>query len=396
MTTHSIDGKTQLPQKERLFTLNFILIFFCTFAFFFSMHLLLPTLPLYVVAIGGKESELGLVTAAFTFSAVMLRPPIGQAVDARGKKAFILVGAGIFVISPILYIVANTIPWLLGLRLFHGMGIAAFTTAIIALVADISPVMRRGEAMGYFGIASDAAMALAPPLGVVVMTNLGFTPMFLVALGFASLALLLASLVSDPHRAAAHPVRQLSVDSFLSRPALFPSLLVFCLTVTFGVVTTFLPVYVMRHELGNPGLLFTVFATVKMITRPIAGLLSDAFGRKTIILPGMLAVVVSMALLATVPSFAVLVTAAVFYGLGFGSVHPTLLAWVADRVQPEQRGAAMATFTTAFDLGIGLSAVGLGFVLELAGFATMWALAGGVALLGFALALPNRQKRAGD
>ncbi len=394
MTTPSIDGKTQLPPKERLFTLNYLLICLASFAFFSSMQLLLPTLPLYILAIGGKESDIGIVAGAFTVTALSARPLIGWAVDTGGKKVFMLVGAVIFALASLLYIPINSIPWLLGLRLFHGIGIAAFTTGVIALVADISPIMRRGEAMGYFGLSSNLSMALAPALGIIIMERFGFTPMFLVAAGCAAVALLLSLVVTDHRNTAPHPAAKMSWGSFFSRAALFPSALVLCLTATYGMVVTFLPLYVIRNGMGNPGLFFTIFAAVLVVTRPTAGRLSDILGRKTIILPGMLLVALAMALFAAFPSAVMLAVAGVAYGAGFGAVHPTLLAWVIDRVPPDKRGAATATFTSAFDLGIGTSSVILGFVLEAAGFATMWALAGGVALIGCALALTIKQPKA--
>lgn len=393
MKIPSLNTDTQRPQKGRIFTATFVLICLASFAFFASLQMFLPTLPLFVVAIGGRESEMGLVVGAFTISSLASRPFIGRAVDTKGRKIFLLVGAGIFLISSLLYIPAATVPWLLVLRLLHGIGIATFTTAATALVVDISPIMRRGEAMGYFGMASNISLSLAPALGIVLMQNFGFVVLFLAAAGAAATSLALSLAVADRHDAASIPTTKMSLGSFFSREALFPSLLVFCLTATYGVVVAFLPIYVVGRELGNPGLFFTIFAVALVITRPVAGRLSDILGRRAVILPGMLVVASAMGLLAVAPSFAMLAVAGVLYGVGFGSVHPALLAWVADKAGVQKRGAAMATFTAAFDLGIGSSAVILGVVLEVAGFATMWGIAGGIAVLGFALALANRQQK---
>jgi MFS family permease len=60
--------------------------------------------------------------------------------------------------------------------------------------------------------------------------------------------------------------------------------------------------------------------------------------------------------------------AAALYGVGFGAGQPALLAMTADRVPPEERGRAMGTLYTAWELGIlggaillGLCATPLGY-----------------------------------
>jgi MFS family permease len=58
-------------------------------------------------------------------------------------------------------------------------------------------------------------------------------------------------------------------------------------------------------------------------------------------------------------------------GLGLGSVQPTLMALTADRAPPEERGKAMGTFYTAWELGIMMGSTGAGLLLEVTDFALM-------------------------
>lgn len=52
------------------------------------------------------------------------------------------------------------------------------------------------------------------------------------------------------------------------------------------------------------------------------------------------------------------------YGIGFGSVQPVLQATIVRLVPPDRRGVANASFSTATDLGIGLDAIILGWILK--------------------------------
>ena len=155
-----------------------------------------------------------------------------------------------------------------------------------------------------------------------------------------------------------------------------------CMTMTFGAIVSFLPLFVQHHNLGNAGLFFTVYSIVVVILRPLSGRLSDRFGRYSVIIPGMLFLAVSMVVLAYTTSQSGLLWTAVLQGVGFGAVHPSIMALVVDRSTNHDRGPALATLMMAFDIGVGLSAIGLGLVLQRTDFSTMYLCAAAIALVG--------------
>ncbi len=59
-------------------------------------------------------------------------------------------------------------------------------------------------------------------------------------------------------------------------------------------------------------------------------------------------------------STGILILSAMLYGIGFGTVQPSLLAWAVNSAEPARRGSANATYFSAFDIGIGLGSVVLG------------------------------------
>ncbi|MBI4217062.1 MAG: MFS transporter [Chloroflexi bacterium] len=366
-------------RQERLFTPPFLLTSASTFAFFSSFQLQLPTLPLYILFIGGNESQIGLILGIFTVTSITLRPFVGRASDVRGRRIFMLVGAIIFIVAPLLYGITSSIPILLALRLFHGVGIACFTTTTTALIADISPVRRRGEAMGYFGMFSNLAMAIAPALGIVILTATNFVILFVASAGLALLALILAFFIREPRgQGAANNNRA----ALFSRPALIPTLLVTCLTLTYGAVISFLPLYAVEHGLANPGFFFTAYAVALILARAVAGNLSDRFGRGPVLLPGFLVLAVATGLLGMATSLTALLLLGFLYGVGFGSIHPALSAYLLDHIGGESKGAAMGTFTAGFDLGIGAGSIVGGFLAEGMGLSLMFGLAALPALAG--------------
>lgn len=374
-----------IPKNETLFSKNFILTSLSTFTLFSSFYFLLITLPIYIQKIGGTESEIGLIIGVFTISAVVLRPFIGQEVDRRGRKIILISGLLVFLVSMLLYNYTNSVTSLLLLRIFHGIGWGAATTAATTLIADIAPPSRRGEAMGIFGMASNVAMAIGPVLSIILLQAYDFPIIFAIGAGIALVSLLLALPISET--ISLHPKTPI-----FSREALFPSTLMFTIALTYGSIVSFLSLFAQKQGIENAGIFFTVFAVTLILVRALAGKLSDKKGRKFVILPGMILITCGLLVLSTAISLSVFLIAALLYGLGFGFVHPSLLALLVDSVSEEGRGAAMGTFTAAFDLGIGMGSIVLGFVLQYFGFQVMYSLSGLIVLAGAVLLIADNRK----
>ena len=362
-------------KNETLFSRDFVLTSLSTFTLFASFYFLLITLPIYIEKIGGTESEIGLIIGVFTISAVALRPFIGQEVDRRGRKIILISGIVVFLISMLLYDYAKSVTFLLLLRVLHGIGWGAATTAATTLIADIAPPRRRGEAMGVFGMASNVAMAIGPALSIILLQAYDFSILFSIGAGISLVSLLLAFPISETM--VKHPKTPL-----FSREALFPSALMFIVSLTYGSIVSFLSLFALKQGIANPGVFFSVFAVTLILVRALAGKLSDIKGRKFVIIPGMILIAAGLWILSTASLLENFLAAALLYGLGFGLVHPSLMAFLVDRVSETGRGAAMGTFTASFDLGIGTGSILLGLVLQYYGFQVMYTLGGLIVLAG--------------
>jgi MFS family permease len=303
-------------------------------------------------------------------------------VDLWSRKAGLSLGALIYCVAPALYTQVGSVPMMLGLRFFHGIGIAVYTTSGSVMAADICPPTRRGEGMGYYGMSMNLAMTIGPALGAALIGVIGFQGLFWLSASLALSSLLLVQFISEPIRPHVYAQAGMKRPPLFSRAALFPGFIAMCMTMTFGAVVSFLPLFVRDHELGNPGWFFTVYSIVVVASRPFAGQWSDRFGRTAVIIPGMASLAVAMTILAYTTSWWGLIGSAVLQGLGFGCVHPSIMALVVDRSTAHDRGPALATLMGAFDVGVGLSAIGLGIVLQHTNFTVLYLCAAGIALIG--------------
>jgi MFS family permease len=267
---------------KRLWTKSFILMTVGTLFLFTGFYALYPTLPLFIKQIGGNEAQVGLAMGAFMLSSVIFRPLIGGLLDRFGRRPFIVWGMLLFTLAMYMYDRVGAFVVLMGLRIVHGMSWAVSTTAISTAITDMIPSARRGEGMGWFGIAMTLAMAIGPLFGIWVIQNLSFHSLFLFAVGLSAVALLLMFDAKMPFRTQSG-VRRIV---FFEKSVLPVTATVFFLSIAYGSITTFVPQFANSIKV-NSGVFFLAYAATLALIRPIAGKLSDRRGETFVIVPAL-------------------------------------------------------------------------------------------------------------
>lgn len=352
-----------LKNVEKLWTVPFIKLTVAMLFLFTGFYLLLPTLPMYIKELGGNESQIGLTVGAFTITAVIFRPIVGAMLDRYGRRLFMIGGLLFFTICVYLYDWASGIAVLFLLRILHGASWAFATTATGTAVTDMIPVSRRGEGMGWYGLAMTLAMAVGPLAGLWVIGQHSFHVLFWLATALSAVALILSLSTHVPFQ----PKEMKGKLALFEKSVLSVTVAIFFLAISYGGITTFLPL--MAEDLGaNSGMFFLVYALTLTLIRPVAGKLSDRYGESVVIVPALVTTVGALLVLSMAQGMGGLIVSAVLYGIGFGSAQPALQAATLRLAPEDRRGVANASFFTAFDLGIGLGAILLGAVSELAGY----------------------------
>jgi MFS family permease len=352
---------------ERLWTKQFILMAFVALFLFTALYLLLPTFPLFIKKLGGSESQVGLAAGVFTLSAVIFRPIVGGLLDRYGRRPFILWGLLFFVLSMFFYDWIVGIVALMALRIFHGVSWAFSTTAVGTSITDVIPITRRGEGMGWFGMAMTVAMAIGPLLGIWVIQNHSFHGLFLLATGLSVVALLLAYVTKIQFQPKAS-ARRIGI---FEKSLLPVTATTFFLAIVYGGITTFVPLFAESIKV-NPGTFFLVYALTLALTRPVAGKISDRYGAVFVVVPALVVTASALLLLSISHGLIGVIVSAVLYGIGFGSAQPVLQATNLSLAHPDRRGVATASFMTAFDLGIGLGSIILGWVSQYTGYQVLF------------------------
>nr|WP_277874460.1 MULTISPECIES: MFS transporter [unclassified Leptolyngbya] len=380
------------PQTRR----NLLVLFTAGLLFWASLAAMLPVLPLYLQSIGGNGQVIGIVMGAFAIGLLATRAFLARLADTRGRKLVLLIGIATVAIAPFGYGLTDSFSWLIALRAFHGISIAAFALAFSALVVDLSPVANRGEVIGYMSLVNPIGMGIGPALGGFLQSRYGFNAAFLASALLGILGLLFTLGVRESARPAGNTPTPggLQFWGMLGAPSIrTPAVVLLLIGLSFGALTTFVPLLVTEVDVSiNVGLFYSTAAIAGFSSRLLVGRASDYYGRGPFISGSLILYALAMATLWTTDSVAGFLLAGVLEGAGAGTLIPMMAALMADRSAPDQRGQTFSLAMVGFDLGIAIAGPVLGAIAIQTSFRTVFAISAGLSLLGLLVFLTLSSK----
>ena len=375
---------TKILVQEKLWTIPFTLIAAVNFLTYVGNFMLLSTLPMLILHIGGSKLMAGLITGIYSLTAFISRLYIGTLLDRKSRTSILLVGLSVMLLITVSYnTVAYSVILLLLLRALHGVGWSTVTTSTSTIASDLIPANRRSEGMGFFGISISVAMVIGPGLGLYIMEHYSYTLLFILSACFIILALITGfsasycrqNYQSTPlanEKSTKNTAQQTGKLAVIEKSALGPSFLFFIIVMTYSTIMIFLPPYASDRGVTDIAAFFTIIALAMMFTRLTTGRIADRYGTAKVIIPGMVLLGIALQILSVATSLPMFLIAAVFYGLGCGSVQPALNALVISLAPVERRGTANATFMCAQDMAGILGSVIWGLVAQVFGFSYIY------------------------
>jgi MFS family permease len=368
---------------DRLFTPRFLVMCGFTLTVFLSAFQLLPTAPYRILDLGGSHAAAGLFLGLLTYSSALSAPLTGALADRLGRRRTLLVASLTLTVLSLAYAASPTYQLPLALVLVHGVFWSALLAASAATITEIIPESRRAEGIGYWGMATVIAIAIAPALGLALYHHAGWAWLCLgtalLHLGMAAIALTLPE--SGRRRLAGEP--------WLPRPLVEwrivgLSVTLFLYSYGYGAINSFVALYADAQHVTPRGLYFMTFAAMTLLVRPFSGRFADRVGYRRVFLPCLVLIAIGLGLLSLAGTRAWMLASGVVFGLGFGAAYPIYVAHVMRHVPDHRRGAAFGAVLAAFDIGIGTGSIVSGVLVGRYGYAAAY----GVAGLLSALSLP--------
>ncbi len=360
--------------KDKLLSPSFCYILAANFLLFFAFYLLLPVLPFYLKEqfLAGK-SMIGFILSCYTVACLCIRPFSGYMLDTFSRKPLYLLSYFIFTVIFGGYMLAGALALFITLRIVHGFAFGMVSVAGNTIVIDILPSSRRGEGLGYYGLANNNAMSFGHMTGLFMHGGCSYEVIFTCSLVSGCLGLIMVSLVKTPYK---QPVKRepISLDRFFLVKGLPAGVSLLLLSIPYGMTTTYVAMY--AEEIGirtSSGLFFTCMAVGLAVSRIFSGRQVDKGRITQVISLGMYLACISFFALSAcerLMEWNAGVTSVLFLGIAllqgvaFGTMFPAFNTLFVSLGTNSQRGTATSTYLTSWDVGIGIGLMTGGVVAE--------------------------------
>jgi len=345
----------------------------CTVGFFARLSYALarsPVLPLFALYLGAGPEAIGVAVGISTVTGIFFKLPAGALSDLIGRKKTMLIGLFVFAFTPFAYLFIKDYTLLVLVRFVHGFATAVYGPVSMAVVMDVAGG-KKGEMLSWFSSVTIIGNLVGAPAGGFILFSMSsgspslseFQTVYIVS-GIAGMASLMIALKLLAHGESVEKGKSLkeSYKRFLSgikevvsdKRVLITSNMEGLQNLTVGALEAFLPVYAVKVAGLNEfqaGLLWGIQVLVTILSKPVMGKTSDRYGRKPLIVAGMILCAVSFGSIPLLENFYLLMVTAIFFGFGEAFVTSSSAALVADICEEKHFGTAMGTFGTIFDIG---------------------------------------------
>lgn len=357
--------------EPKLWTRDLILIILVNLCVFTNHIMSLSTFPFYIQSLGGTEAVAGICAAAFSLVAVIIRPFVGWWLDNGVRRAALVAGLVLMGLAPLGYVFVPVLSVAIAIRMPHGVGLSFSNSTTATVASDVICRPRFAEGMGYFGMATALASAIASALGLSLMEGAGFNVLYAVAAAIAGLGLALFAFVRAPR--ADVPKRKLDLRTIINRDSLPATVTMLVFMFTFGALENFVAIFASEASLPSGSIYFLVMSAMLLLVRVTLGKLVDQRGEALFVYTCNPAMLVALLLLALVPNTVTHVLSAVLAGYAFGGLEPSMQSMAVHTSTEKTRGSANSTFLCGYDIGYGLGGGIAGSLITGAGYPAMWA-----------------------
>lgn len=360
------------------------------FLLFFGFWLLIPVLPFYLKeTYNCPEAMLGAILCCYTVSGLCVRPFSGFLMDKFPRKPIYILCYFICASIFLGYMTAGVLTWFIILRALHGIAFSSVTVGGNTLCVDITPSSRRGEALGYYGLTNNTAMALGPMTGLFMHDHVSYEGIFITGMLFSIIGLLCAFCVKartpesiiarkqEKQKTGKDPVssqKKLSLDRFILLKGIPVSISLLMLSIPYGATTNFVAMYAREINLDVPsGFFFTLMAVGMGASRLVAGKKVDQGYITQCIHIGLYPVILAFFMLSMCRFIApenMNIAECIFFavplllGIGFGIIFPAMNTLYINLAPNNKRATATSTYLTAWDVGIGIGIASSGIIAQ--------------------------------
>ncbi len=353
-----------------------------------SGNAVLALIPSLKAAFGVDVGQVLLSVPFFMFPFAFLQLFSGTLSDRYNRRRIVVIGFLIYAFGSFLCGMSNGITMFLISRVILGTGFALVGPVLVAILGDITSKRSRGRAMGFYGSAITAGIALGP-LIAGFLAEMSWRYVFFV---FSGLSLLAGGFFWTVFRGYHFQEKSGSFEDVLSqirsvisnRDVALLSLTGFLVFFAFISVISFIsdflslpPLLMREHQIG---IILASSGTAGIFASPFAGALVDRIGRKTTATYGFLITAAVLLLLNFAGEFYAFVLLLFLFGCGTAFIWASLLT-VSVEVIPDMRGTVSSVFSSARFFGYAFAPTVLLPVYNASGINVIYLVGTGIAIV---------------
>ncbi|GAA2853765.1 MFS transporter [Paenarthrobacter ilicis] len=361
--------------------------------------LVAPVLPQFATTFDVGATAAAVIVSIFAFMRLVFAPAGGALIGRFGERNVYVSGLLIVAVSTAACAFAQNYWQLLIYRGLGGAGSVMFTVAAMGLLIRLAPPERRGRVSGAYASSFLIGSVLGPVVGGL-LAGFGLRVPFLAYAGALLVAaVVVRTMLSGEGRATVDSVQSppMSLREALGdsayRAAVFSSF--GNGWVTFGVRMATIPLFavaVLQSKPETAAWALAIFAVGNALALTFSGRLADAWGRKPLILPGLVMTGLATGVIGLTAELPWFLAASAAAGFGSGLLGPAQQAAVADVIgRGRSGGKVLAVFQMASDSGAIVGPIVAGLLADRLGYGWAFGITGGVLLVTALAWLPARE-----
>jgi DHA1 family tetracycline resistance protein-like MFS transporter len=333
--------------------------------------LVMPVFARRLSEFGDGVEELGLMTMSFALAQMIGAPIMGSLADSKGRRPIILLAMTIVTLQYIGYLLAPSTLVFVLIRGAAGFLSAGLFPASMGVVADLVSEDQRARWAGIIMGSYAVGMIFGPVIGGLLYDGFGYAAPFILSAVVAFLALIAAFIMIPETRTPEVRNREMlrsrharpqhtgktSIWEALPRPVyIFLTLLVidFISSFSFAFVEPQMIFYfydVLNWSTTQFGILVGIYGLFSVAGQIGLGQLSDQWGRKPLIIAGLVPNIIFFAGLAVLTDYYLMMIGAAFAGIGNALIAPAANAFYLDITAEEYRSRIIGVKGSFLSLG---------------------------------------------
>ncbi|HEX6345716.1 MFS transporter [Umezawaea sp.] len=359
-----------------------------------SGYILSGLLPAVSRELDVSLSTAGQLLTVFALSYAVAAPVLAALTGRWNRRELLVVALAVSALGNVLSALAPNYPLLMAARVVSAVGAAAYTPAATLVATALTAPEHRGRAVATVFGGLTFSLIIGVPAGSLLGGSIGYQGVFALV-GAASLIAAVIVRLGVP-QVAAPPVvsiRERFAVAADRRVVPVLGMTVLACLAAFSVFTYISPLLATTAGVHGTviSLLLFAYGVGGAIGNSLGGRLTDRFGSQRLLY---VVFTVFTAVLVTLPlTTTTTVTAGIalfVWGLFTWSVNPPIQNWLIE-LAPTNSGLLLSLNASAIYLGVGLSGVFGGLVIDSVGITLLPPIAGVLALVAFGLLVHARR-----